>query len=244
MGNHTTRRHPARWALLAVPAVCLALAGCGGGSGSAGKLLQQTFSGVHKVKSGQLSVSISVQPSPSAALKTPLSLSFGGPFQSLGTGKLPQSNFALSISALGRSIAFGILSTGTSGYVSFQGTSYPLPQSEFQKLESSFASVASSPGGGHSSGILGKLGIQPLTWLRSPRVVGDETVGGTLTTHIRAANQRLGAAARLQPVPGAGFLAGRLGRGELSPWALAEHDRPGCRRDQQSELRRVDWEVR
>ena len=190
MKDKRSRRLKTRWtlvAVVAVAAVSVVLAGCGGGGSSdASTLLKQTFSGAHKVNSGQLTFSVAIQPSPSAPLKGPLALSFGGPFQSLGTGKLPQSNFALSLTALGRSISFGILSTGTAGYVSFQGSNYPLPQSEYQKLESSFASVASSPGGGHGAGILGRLGIQPLTWLRNPHVVGDETVGGTPTTHIHA----------------------------------------------------------
>ena len=167
--------------------IALTLAGCGGGgSGDATKLLKQTFSGPHKVNSGQLSFSVAIAPGASSPLKGPLALSFGGPFQSLGTGKLPQSNFALTLSALGRSISFGILSTGKAGYVSFEGTSYPLPQAEYQKLESSFASVASSPGQGSGAGILSKLGIQPLTWLRNPHVVGTESIGGTQTTHIQA----------------------------------------------------------
>jgi hypothetical protein len=174
--------------LLGLLVAGVALAGCGSssGSGDAAKLLQQTFGQSHKVNSGQLSVSLSVQPSASSTLKSPLSLSLGGPFQSLGAGKLPQSDFSLSISLLGRSVSFGILSTGTAGYVSFQGTSYPLPAAEFQKLEASFASLASSPGGGQSTGILGKLGIHPLSWLRNPTVVGDETVQGAPTTHVHA----------------------------------------------------------
>jgi hypothetical protein len=78
------------------------------------------------------------------------------------------------------------LSTGTAGYVTFQGQSYQLPQSAFQKLESSFSQVASSPGSSGGSNILSKLGIQPLHWLQDPSIVGSDTVGGSSTTHIRA----------------------------------------------------------
>jgi hypothetical protein len=165
------------------------LAGCGTTSGSssdASALLDQTFSGAHKVNSGTLSLTISLQPQGSSTLTAPLTLSFGGPFQSRGAGKLPQSNFNLNLSALGRSVSLGLLSTGTHGYVTFQGASYALPAAEFQKLESSFSSIASAPGSSGTSGILGKLGIQPLHWLNNPSVVGDETVGGADTTHIRA----------------------------------------------------------
>lgn len=168
--------------------VGLGLAACGSSpSGDATKLLQQTFSGSHKVNSGNLSLSLGITPSGSTTLKGPITVSFGGPFQSLGPGKLPQSNFSVSISALGRSGSLAILSTGSNGYVTLQGTSYQLPQATFQRLESSFSQIASStPGASSGSSTLNKLGIHPLNWLVNPTIVGDESVGGTNTTHIRA----------------------------------------------------------
>src|SRR5207248_413536 len=48
------------------------------------------------------------------------------------------------------------------------------------------SSLSSSPGGSGSSGLLSKLGIQPLHWLADPQVVGDEDVAGASTTHIHA----------------------------------------------------------
>ncbi len=175
------------WALMAIGFCCLTLAACGGGSsGDAQTLLKQTFSGPHKVSSGKLNIALTVDPSGSSTLKNPITLTFGGPFQSLGTGKLPQSNFNVSLSAGGNAGTLGILSTGTAGYVTFQGQSYQLPQAAFQKLESSFSSIASSPGSTGSSNLLSKLGIQPLHWLQNPSIVGNETVGGASTTHVRA----------------------------------------------------------
>jgi hypothetical protein len=167
----------------------LGLAACGssnGSSGDANTLLSQTFSGTHKVTSGNLNLTLTIDPSGSSTLSGPITLSFGGPFQTRGSGKLPASNFTVSASALGRSVSLGILSTGTSGYVTLQGTSYQLPAATFQKLESSFAQVASSPGASNGSGTLAKLGIQPLHWLTHPTVVGTENVGGAQTTHIHA----------------------------------------------------------
>jgi hypothetical protein len=173
--------------LVAACATCAVLSACGGSSDDATTLLKQTFSGPHKVNSGKLAIVLRVDPSGSSTLKAPITLSFGGPFQSLGKGKLPQSNFDVSLSygAGGGSIA--ILSTGTNGYVTFQGQSYQLPAASFQKLESSFSGIASSAGvQGGNSNVLSKLGIQPLHWLRNPAVVGTENVGGASTTHIRA----------------------------------------------------------
>jgi hypothetical protein len=174
--------------LIAIGLASLALSACGGGgSNDAATLLKQTFGGAHKVSSGRLNIVLTVNPSGSNTLKSPITLTFGGPFQSLGTGKLPQSNFNISLNSGGKGGAVGILSTGTAGYVTFQGQSYQLPQASFQKLESSFSQIASSPGStGGGSNVLSKLGIQPLHWLQNPTVVGTENVGGADTTHIRA----------------------------------------------------------
>jgi hypothetical protein len=160
---------------------------CGGSSSqNASTLLRQTFSGVHRVNSGNLNFALTLTPSGSRTLSTPITLSFSGPFQSLGSGKLPASDFNISLSAAGTGGSVGILSTGTNGYVTFQGQSYQLPKADFQRLESSFSSLSSSPGGSGNSGLLSKLGIQPLHWLENPHVVGDENVAGTSTTHIHA----------------------------------------------------------
>lgn len=178
-----------RGLLLSVVLACLALAACGsssGGSGSSGSaqsLLKQTFSTGHPVKSGVLTISLSLTPSGSSTLTGPIGFSISGPFQSRGTGKLPASNFTLAISALGRRGQLGIISTGTAGYVTLQGTAYQLPAADFQRLESGFAGVG---GSSQSGGGLGALGINPLHWLTNPSVVGSDTVGGVDTTHIRA----------------------------------------------------------
>ncbi len=174
--------------VLGALAVTVTLAACGGSGsgGDAASLLKQTFGQSHTVTSGNLSLSLNVASSGSSASTHPITLSFGGPFQSRGTGKLPASNFNISISALGRSGSLGILSTGTSGYLTFSGTSYQLPAATFQRLESSFASITASPGASGNTNSLSKLGINPLHWLVDPSVVGTESIGGASTKHIKA----------------------------------------------------------
>jgi hypothetical protein len=186
-----TRRRLNGAVLLGVMVFALAACGTSGGSGSgdANTLLKQTFSGAHKVSSGSVTFALTVNPAGSRTLKGPISFSLGGPFQSLGSGKLPKSNFAITLSGMGKSGSVAVLSTGSTGYVTLQGTSYQLPQATFRKLESNFAQVASTSGGsgsGSGSGTLGKLGIQPLRWLRNPTIIGNQNVGGTDTTHIRS----------------------------------------------------------
>lgn len=175
-------RHRAVAMILAVLAAAM-LGACGSSSssGNAQTLLAQTFSGSHKVQSGVLSFSVNVDPSGSSTFKGPISLSLSGPFQSRGAGKLPESNFSLDISALGHHGALGVVSTGTNGYVTLQGQAYQLPAADFQRLASSFSGAS-----GGATGGLSKLGIDPRHWLTNPSVVGNETVAGASTTHIRA----------------------------------------------------------
>jgi hypothetical protein len=175
--------------LIVVVLASLALAACGSSSGTSGSpstLLSQTFTGKHKVTSGVLNLTLTIDPSGSSTLSGPITLNFGGPFQTRGAGKLPESNFTVSVSALGRNASLGILSTGSSGYVTLSGTSYQMPGATFQKLESSFAQLTSSAGTRQGSSTLSTLGIRPLQWLTHPAIVGTETVGGAQTTHIHA----------------------------------------------------------
>ncbi len=182
------RRTIGRFAGIFVALVLAAsVAACGSSSpastsASAQQLLKQTFSGSHTVKSGVLTFSLTVTPSGSSSVSGPISLSLSGPFQSRGSGQLPQSDFTIGLDALGHRGNLGLVSTGSSGYVTLDGAAYRLPAADFHKLASSF----SSAGTGGTGGGLAKLGIEPLHWVTSPSIVGSENVGGTSTTHIRA----------------------------------------------------------
>jgi hypothetical protein len=183
--QHRDRSLGCALALVIVSAACVGLAGCGGSSGDATALLRQTFTGNHRVDSGNLGFNLILEPSGSSTLRGPISLSLRGPFQSLGRGRLPQSAFNVSLTGMGGGGSVTITSTGASGYLTFAGASYRLPQATFQRLESSFSALGSAPGTSRS-GLLGRLGIQPEHWLVNPRVVGDEAIDGTDTTHIHA----------------------------------------------------------
>ncbi|HWF34552.1 MAG TPA: hypothetical protein VG295_04260, partial [Solirubrobacteraceae bacterium] len=176
--------------LLAAGVAAIALTACGAGGspaasggGGAAQLLKDTFSGSHQITSGNLSVDLLVTPSGSSTLTTPVTLSFGGPFQGLGHGKIGNSDFTLRASALGTSlVSLGLESVNGKGYVSLGGTSYRLPASQYRQLESRL----SQTGSGSGSGIFGRLGIDPSRWLTTPTVSGSETVAGVSATHIRA----------------------------------------------------------
>jgi hypothetical protein len=161
------------------PAICVfAVAGCGSSSNNAGRLLQQTFTGHHTTSSGVLGVEVALDPSPSPTLKGPITFTFGGPFQTMGPGKLPQSDFNLGVGGPGFGGSIGILSTGSAGYVVLKGAGYQLPQASYARLESSFAGAAAPSGGG----LISRLGSA----VTNPVVVGQELIGGAETIHIRA----------------------------------------------------------
>jgi len=174
-----------------------ALAGCGSsGSGSsktssttasAQTLLRETFSGKHAVTSGQIELSVKVVPTGSSELTAPITVSFGGPFASASKGKLPQSDFTVEGSAQGHAGKLTIVSTGTAGYITVDGDSYELPATSYAKLKSGLSSVSGSSSSSTSgSSMIGKLGIDPLSWLTKPQVVGQATVAGVKTDHITA----------------------------------------------------------
>src|SRR5580704_13655302 len=148
-------------------ALAAAVAACGSSSpastsASAQQLLKQTFSGSHTVKSGVLTFSLTLTPSGSSSLSGPISLSLSGPFQSRGAGKPPESDFTVGLDALGRRGQLGLVSTGSSGYVTLDGTGYQLPAADFNKLASSISGAGTGGGG------LAKLGIEPLNWVANP----------------------------------------------------------------------------
>jgi hypothetical protein len=198
----------------------------GSGSASAQQLLQDTFGGHHPVKSGVLTFGLTLTPSGSSTLNSPVSLTVHGPFQSRGPGKLPESNFTIALNALGRRGQMGLISTGTSGYIIVDGNAYKLPAAAFSKLASSFSSVGASGSGGGIS----KLGIHPLQWVTDPSIVGTTTIGGTSTTHIRAG---INVAALLDGVNKLLHTASSTGAGSRIPRSISAATRQKIAREVQ-----------
>jgi hypothetical protein len=186
--DHRKRALRSAFAFAGVALTVVALAACGSSSGGdATSLLRQTFSGTHKYDSGNLNVNLTVTPSGSSTFSTPITFTIAGPFQSLGAGKPPQAAITLSVSALGRTGSLGFISTGDRGFVTLSGQAYELPAATFQKYASGLTGLTSSTGSGSGSGLLGKLGVDPLKWVVHPTVAGTESVGGADTTHVTAA---------------------------------------------------------
>lgn len=136
------------------------------------------------IDSGTLNLKVTLRPEGSSSLKGPITFSFGGPFESRGKGKVPDSDFTIKGDAEGRSFSLRLISAAGHGYVESGGDYYRLPAAEYARVESSFGSTA----GAHTRGTtsLSKLGIDPYGWLRNPQIAGTGVVDGTPATRINA----------------------------------------------------------
>lgn len=187
--THRIVQHRARAivALLVLALAAIVLAACGGsgsgGSGDAQTLLRETFTGNHPIKSGKANIQLRGVVTGDPSLQGPIEATISGPFQSVGSGELPKFDLAIDANAQGQGIRAGLLSTSDRLFVSFDGTAYEVPAQLVSELKASYkrdqAQGSSKP---HTS--FSALGIDPLSWLQDPTVVGTESVGGVQTDHI------------------------------------------------------------
>ncbi|PZR67761.1 MAG: hypothetical protein DLM63_05595 [Solirubrobacterales bacterium] len=175
-----------RWSLaFAAVAALLGVTACGGSNNSTSnpqKVINQTFSGHHKVTSGNIALSLRITPSGSS---NPVSITLNGPFQTRGSGQLPAFDLNLGLNLRGQAITAGAVSTGTAGFLKFSGQAYTLPPSVFDNFRSGFTK-AQAQNGQKQSGGLGALGIHPQSWLTNLKSQGSADVGGTSTDHVSA----------------------------------------------------------
>ena len=171
-------RFAAAAALAAVAA--LALSACGGSKPTDPvSLLKQTFSPGHSVKSGKLTVGVTLDTKGLKSLKGPVLISLTGPFQTRGSGQVPAFDVKLAIITSGANITAGLVSTGDKGYVRLGKDTFALGPQQMASLRQAF-------GGGKKGTSLSSLGIKPLDWLSNPRKVGEEKVAGVDTYHVTA----------------------------------------------------------
>jgi len=171
-------------ALLALITIVAGLTACGGGSDVNG-LLKQTFSGNQKVKSGKLSVTLSLDAQGLQGVNGPVKLVLTGPFQSRGAKQLPLFDLQLALNAAGQSLSAGAVSTGDKGFLKFQGTAYALTDQIFAQFKQSFETSQAQQGTKKNQSF-GAFGINPRDWLSDAKNAGSENVGGADTTHIKA----------------------------------------------------------
>jgi hypothetical protein len=177
-------------ALLA--ALALGVAACGGGGDEASSdtdvntLLKDTFNGNKDVKSGKLNLALKVDAKGgSSATQGPITMSVAGPFQSEGKQKLPKFDIDFAFEGAGQSIKAGLTSTGTKGFVNFQGTDYAVSDQVFQQFKAGYEQAQKNGGGSSKQQqSLSSLGLDPRQWLTNPKNEGDAKVGDDDTIKI------------------------------------------------------------
>lgn len=175
-----------RLAALLVPlAAAGALAGCGGSDGpssqSATQVLRSTFGPDREISSGQMDLTARV--TGLQASQQPLTVELKGPFQGSGGKGTPRFDLDGSLTARGVGLNGSFVSTGEAGFLGIGSQAYRLDDRTYAEFKRSYADQGSS---GSSGTTLGKLGIDPLRWLSSPRKVGQEEVAGTKAEHVTA----------------------------------------------------------
>jgi hypothetical protein len=174
-----------------VIASAIGVAACGGESGGssadARQVVKQTFVGQKRVDSGKLDLSVTAKLRATglaaSQLKEPIVLRMSGPFQSRGDNELPAMDLVLTATGSGQDFSAGAISTGTKGYVSFQGKPYNVPSDVFGQFKSGFERQQRQDKR-RSNLDLSALGIDPQNWLQNPKNEGEEKVGGAATTHV------------------------------------------------------------
>jgi hypothetical protein len=171
--------------LLTIFCGCL-LSACGGSSGSAQALLDETFAGRKQIESGNVKLSFALGAGGSSGQTKPLAVTLSGPFQSEGTGKLPRFALQLQLSTAGHALQAGATATGSALFVELAGTWFSTPASTYKTIEESYAKATKNESGAKASSTFSALGIDPGRWLSNPSEAGNATVGGEPTVHLTA----------------------------------------------------------
>src|SRR6478672_5385476 len=160
------------------------LTACGDSQPDAAGLLKDAFGPNHSVKSGNLDVKLVLDANGLKSLKGPVALSLAGPFESQGKGKVPKVDLGLKISGSGANFTAGAVSTGDAGWLEVQGTPFAVDATSWARFKQQYeASASKSKGNGQT---LSSLGVNPLRWLKDPKIAGTEQSGGADTYRVTA----------------------------------------------------------
>ena len=179
--------------LVALAALVLGVAACGSGGGGgdedATAVINETFSGKKDINSGKLDMGVTAKlegTGPAANLDEPVSLKLSGPFQSRGNDALPEVDLDLSVSGGGQTFTAGALTTGDEAFISYQGTDFKVPASQFRRYKRQIERDARRDKTRDNNFNLAALGINPRDWIENPKNEGTKDVGGAETIHISA----------------------------------------------------------
>jgi hypothetical protein len=201
------------FALLAVTA----FAGCSGEDEDASEVISETFSKQKRINSGKLSLDLSADVEGVPQLSGPLTLKVSGPFETPEDG-FPKLDLDLTAGGAGQSFQGGAVSTGEKGFLTFQGTDYVIPDSQFARIKRE-VEQAQKENDDSKQPSLGALGVQPREWLKDPKNEGTEDIAGAEAIHIAA---DVDVAKLLDDIDGLLKRAGQLGLSEQQQQQLPE----------------------
>jgi hypothetical protein len=195
--------------------------GCSASSSSPQVLLKETFDSRTAIESGHIDLSLTLSGSGSSALKTPVSVTLAGPFQSVDPHKLPRFDLQAGLTVAAHTLRIGAVSTTDHFFIQLDGTSFLAPESTVTALRAAYAHAGAKPAS-DTSPTFSALGIDPGRWLSDPVDAGTVEIAGVETVHLVATldvARFLADASRLSSDSNALELGGRNGSatGLLSP---------------------------
>ena len=191
--------HRIKFVLLGALALLAAglIAACGGDGGTGGDedpqtVLDETFAGGKDITSGVFELILAAV-GQAGGEDAKLDLSFGGPFQDQGEGQLPafDLSFDLKLESAAQDAEFAgaATSTGSTGFLTFMGTTYEVDGEIFDSFKQGFeqssgAGAEGADADADADAQFQALGIDPSGWLTNLQNEGTEDVEGTETIHI------------------------------------------------------------
>ncbi|MGH2831928.1 MAG: hypothetical protein ACRDK2_04060 [Solirubrobacteraceae bacterium] len=197
--------------------LCLTVAACGGSGPSAQSIIDETFHSHRQIDSGQLSLNFSLQASGLASMSVPVALQLSGPFESIGSRRLPHFDLAAKLTVGGTTLHAGVLSTADRFFLQLEGASFEAPRSSVATLEQDY-SQASARAVSQEPSTFSSLGVNPGGWFEHPALAGRTVIAGTPVIHLVAGldlTRFLSDAGALSGVGGALGLAGANGASAL-----------------------------
>lgn len=171
-------------ALAASALIVGVVSGFGSGGEDPKRVIATTFGKPHDYSSGRLDARIGIEGGGITGANG-ISLGLQGPWSSKGGGAIPSFAMDTDLALGSRNVRVRLISNGESGWVDFAGLTYRLPDSVFGAFKEAWSGNAGG-GGGRQGSLLDRLGFKPGDWVRDPKTVGEEKVGGVETVHVTA----------------------------------------------------------
>ena len=203
-------------AVLAVAGLFVVSGALGGSSDSgeqnAQQVLEKAFTAAPADRdsgkiNGSLTVNVAGPEAAAVGLSRPFEMTLNGFVNEPRPGQAPSFDIGVNIKGGREQHSVRLVSTGRQAYMDLDGRAYRLPASQLRR-------ISAGEGGKNDASALKALGVDPRNWLRTPRVAGDDQVGGEPVTRVAAgldvqlmmadlmrAAERSGQAGQIDPIP-------------------------------------------